>query len=117
MEEVSKDIPTHKPGESIEDYNKRWQEWMEFWSTYSVMEFLRSGNVFKEEDSTVYRPWPKKAIHALNCLNYTPSLHTSVATIIVDEKWWTPEMRTIKDGMETLPQAFLKDGLKDNIRY
>ena len=117
MEEISKDAPSKpKPGESVENYNERWQEWMEYWSKYSLLDFLKSKDVLNDCKTSDFRPWPKEAIHALRCLNYSPTMHASVVNFITDDKWWTPEMHTIKDGMETLPQAFLNSGLDENIR-
>jgi monoamine oxidase len=48
----------------------------------------------------------------------------SVATLLAEEigQWWTPKMKTLKNGMEELPEAFVKDNadpycLEDDIHY
>ena len=124
MKEVEEDAPPpFKPGDDVEEYTEQWQRWMMRWSSLSLLDYLRSDIGLKEKSQTPLRPWPKEAIHGLCVLNYMPTIYSSVATAMAEEvgEWWTPEMYTLKNGMEQLPEAFVRHGipfsLEEDIQY
>ena len=105
-----------------------WHEWVGVWSQFPFNGFLQSS-----KDSIVqqvppnYRvgldkldgllPWPDAAITAYSTYSYTTSLDTSLVEVLreVMGQWWSPHMHHIDGGMSELPNAFYKNGLKDNV--
>ena len=109
--------------ESPEQYTKDWQKWMERWSNESFIEFL-SSSASVSESKPEFRPWPKMAIDCITNINYLAYPEVSVATMLAEEigEWWTPVMYTLKNGMEQLPEAFIKEAadpysLENDIHY
>lgn len=102
-------------GECIDPdkYAKEWRKWLKRWSKMSFTEFLSSdvGCSPHKHSKASFRPWPKTAIDGITDLNYLGFPEVSVATMLAEEigKWWTPKMKTLKNGMEELPEAFIKD--------
>ncbi|CAC5395987.1 unnamed protein product [Mytilus coruscus] len=85
-----------------------WNEWVEKWSKLSVEEFLRTND--NCDTSSSYRPWPEAAIRGLQVATYSPAFGTSLVEHLRDElgKWWTDNLQTPIDGMDTIAKNFIK---------
>ena len=112
IKEVTDSVPKlpKNPDEHVEEYTSKWREWMSRWSKMSFLEFLSSDTGCSEDSRSVLRPWPKIAIDCIIDIDYIANPGVSVAAMLAEEigQWWTPRMKTLTNGMEELPRAFLK---------
>ncbi|XP_046851926.1 putative L-amino-acid oxidase YobN isoform X2 [Xenia sp. Carnegie-2017] len=123
INEVIESIP--KFDKNPEKYAREWRKWLERWSKMSFTEFfLSKESCDSKKCPPKFRPWPKIAIDCLTDVNYIPNSELSVATALAEEigDWWTPKMKTLVNGMEELPNAFIKDTcdpycLQEDLRY
>ena len=114
MKEVIDSVPKWSGKEQdVDRYSQEWRDWMTRWSKMSFIDFLSSDAACSESCGTRFRPWPKIAIDCITDVNYIAHPGLSVATMLAEEvgQWWTPEMKTLTNGMEELPQAFINDDI------
>ena len=105
------------------DSQEAWQEWMFRWSKLSLVGFLRSdlravlemvGREFAEELQPLAEllPWPEIAITAYSVFNDTrdQEMEACLAHGIREDLglYWMDPMHTIKDGLSSIPWAFMK---------
>ena len=106
-----------------------WNEWVETWSQFPFDGFLQSTKeAIVQQISTKYRigldkldhllPWPDTAITAYQVFSYTLALDASLIEYLWEDmgQWYSAHMHTIKGGMSELPEAFFKNGLKENVK-
>ena len=127
IKEITDSVPTlpKNPDKHVEEYTNKWRKWLSRWSKMTLLEFLSSDTGCSEDSRSVLRPWPKIAIDCIIDIAYIPFLpELSVAATLAEEigKWWTPEMKTLTNGMEELPRAFIKPVadpycLEKDVRY
>ena len=112
------------------DLKKRstiWSEWVEAWSQFPLIGFLRStkdtvveqlpSNFKKGLDQLdLLLPWPEPALVAYEAFTYTQSLDASMVGFLREMmgQWWSPNMHHIDGGMSMLPRAF-ENELKEHI--
>ena len=106
-----------------------WNEWVEAWSQFPLIGFLRSTkDTVVEQLPPNFRmgldkldhllPWPEPALVAYEAFTYTQSLDASIVHYLREMmgQWWSPKMHHIDGGMSRLPEEF-KEKLTDNIIF
>ena len=55
---------------SPEKYAREWRKWMKRWSKMSFTQFLSSDIGPDSKSTSIFRPWPKKAIDCISDIDY-----------------------------------------------
>ena len=118
---------------TYEASNCVWTSWIEAWSQFSVVGFLRSHksevlsklaahgkfhDEIEKSDLENFIPWPEEAITAYSVFQYTEQLDQSLVQYLRDElgHWWSDDMHRIEGGMSKLPESFYEE-LKEDITF